>query len=312
MSERASERGAERYGPFVHGIAFVHPLPPCRFVPGGGVPVTERFDVVSVQFAIHYFFSTQTRAERFFKTLGSLLNLGGQVIITTIDARVIVEKIMGSGKVGTAEDLAINVGGQCTLKFSNDCIKRIFDPDASNYGLEYAFQLRDAKEEGGGGDVSEAVDLPEWLCPVDLIAGLAERAGLKLVEHANFHKYYDEKGGGANNPDPLLYNMRVLGVDGKISQDEWDISRLYCMMKFEKVAESSFDKDAKDRKEKAGGGGGVANSPVGGGEITDLQVAMSMSKVKAVLGEEKWAGLSAEEKTAAVKEYISGRPASDI
>ena len=29
--------------------------------------------------------------------------------------------------------------------------------------------LRDSKEEGG--DVSEAVDLPEWLCPVDLIAG---------------------------------------------------------------------------------------------------------------------------------------------
>ena len=69
------------------------------FVPveGGGISETDRFDAVSIQFAIHYMMSSRTRAERFFRTVSSLLEVGGNLIVTTIDARVVVERLMGLG-----------------------------------------------------------------------------------------------------------------------------------------------------------------------------------------------------------------------
>jgi mRNA (guanine-N7-)-methyltransferase len=270
---------------------------------GGSVSAAERFDLISCQFAIHYFFSEQRRAERFFQTVGQLLAVGGQLIVTTIDARIIGEKIMSSGKVGANSDIRVEVGEQCTLKFEANTIDRMFSNET--YGLEYQFQLRDGK--GNAGDVGEAVDLPEWLCPTTVISELASRAGLHLVEHANFHKYYSQHSGTATNPDPGLYKMRVLGVDGKVSQNEWDISRLYCCMVFEKSKESRFNKDAKDKppaKEKQPPAAKLDLAPPSDAAISDMQVAMSMSKVKAQVGEEKWSRMSTVEKTEAVKEYI--------
>jgi hypothetical protein len=62
---------------------------------------------------------------------------------------------------------------------------------ARRYGLTYGFELRDAKgknEVAAGIKVADAVALPEWLCPADLVCELAERAGMKLVLHQNFWK----------------------------------------------------------------------------------------------------------------------------
>jgi mRNA (guanine-N7-)-methyltransferase len=70
-----------------------------RFVPveGGGIAESDKFDVVSIQFAIHYMMQTRKRARRFFHTVSSLLEIGGNLIPTTIDARVVIEKLMGLG-----------------------------------------------------------------------------------------------------------------------------------------------------------------------------------------------------------------------
>ncbi len=64
---------------------------------GGGIDETDKFDVVSIQFAIHYMMSTRKRARRFFHTVSSLLEIGGNLIATTINARVVVDKLMGLG-----------------------------------------------------------------------------------------------------------------------------------------------------------------------------------------------------------------------
>jgi mRNA (guanine-N7-)-methyltransferase len=53
---------------------------------GGGIAEKDKFDVVSIQFAIHYMMSTRKRARRFFHTVSSLLEVGGNLIATTIDA----------------------------------------------------------------------------------------------------------------------------------------------------------------------------------------------------------------------------------
>eukprot|EP00581_Thalassiosira_minuscula_P018344 CAMPEP_0183720402 /NCGR_PEP_ID=MMETSP0737-20130205/13019_1 /TAXON_ID=385413 /ORGANISM="Thalassiosira miniscula, Strain CCMP1093" /LENGTH=925 /DNA_ID=CAMNT_0025950257 /DNA_START=116 /DNA_END=2893 /DNA_ORIENTATION=- len=135
---------------------------------GGGIDESDKFDVVSIQFAIHYMMSTRKRARRFFNTVSSLLEIGGNLIATTIDARVVAEKLMGLGldfhfdeydahtEVDTEENeqrhnngnkrrkvvdgkvndrgheepaATVAVGnGVCRLKFDTEILRKVFQP----------------------------------------------------------------------------------------------------------------------------------------------------------------------------------------
>ena len=242
---------------------------------GGGIAETDKFDVVSIQFAIHYMMSTRKRARRFFHTVSSLLELGGNLIATTIDARVVVEKLMGLGldfhfddidahsevdkpeneerhhngnlqrKVNDDEGATVTVGqGVCRLKFDTETLRKVFQPSKSPedmFGLQYTFTLVEGTDHAAG--VGEAVDLPEWLTPIPALDELAEESGLKLEYATNFHKFYEERKIPSKNPQAhnALYNMIVLNRNGSISDQEWDVSRMYLALKFRKVRESTID-----------------------------------------------------------------------
>jgi len=146
---------------------------------GRGHSRIGQVDVVSIQFAIHYMMSTRKRARRFFNTVSSLLEVGGNLIATTIDARVVVEKLMGLGldyhfdeldqhvdvdkleneerhrrgnkqrKVENSE-ATVSVGrGVCRLKFDADTLRKVFQPPKSPedmFGLQYTFTLVESSD----------------------------------------------------------------------------------------------------------------------------------------------------------------------
>jgi hypothetical protein len=118
-------------------------------------------------------------------------------------------------------------------------------------------------------------------------------------------RYYEEnKVDKMGRPDELLTSsaLRVMGYDGSISADEWAISRIYCVMTFEKVKESAFEKDQRDAP--AGGGkkkeAAAPSAAVGGG---DMKLAMALLKAKRSMGD-KWSTLSQAEQTAAAKQHL--------
>jgi SAM-dependent methyltransferase len=130
--------------------------PNFQMIRGGGISLEDHFDVVSIQFAIHYMMSSRKRARRFFRTVGELLDIGGNLIITTIDARRVVWHLMNMGldlcseqdDDKNAEDVVISVGnGACKLCFQWPIVRRIFslntvDPTSEDmFGLEYSFTL---------------------------------------------------------------------------------------------------------------------------------------------------------------------------
>jgi len=247
---------------------------------GGGIDETDKFDVVSIQFAIHYMMSTRKRARRFFHTVSSLLEIGGNLIATTIDARVVVSKLMELGldfhfddmdrhtevdmpdneerhhngnserRVGGEKGATVTVGqGVCRLKFDAETLHRVFQPPKSPedmFGLQYTFTLVEGSDHGSG--VGQAVDLPEWLTPIPALEELAEESGLKLEYATNFHKFYEERKTPAKFPmaHNALYNMKVLNRDGSISDQEWDVSGMYIALKFRKVRESSIELGEED------------------------------------------------------------------
>jgi mRNA (guanine-N7-)-methyltransferase len=69
-----------------------------------------------------------------------------------------------------------------------------------------------------------------------------------LLQATNFHKFYEERKNPAKFPmaHNALYNMKVLNRNGSISDQEWDVSRLYIALKFCKVAESNVDLGDED------------------------------------------------------------------
>ena len=241
---------------------------------GGGIAETDKFDVISIQFAIHYMMQTRKRARRFFHTVSSLLEIGGNLVATTIDARVVTEKLMALGldlhfdeldqheevdkpsneeihhngnkrrRVKDENELTVKVGsGVCRLKFDAAVVRKVFQPSNSPedmFGLQYTFTLVEGSDHAAG--VGEAVDLPEWLTPIPALKELAEEAGLEMEYASNFHSFYEERKDPAKFPGAhnALYNMKVLNRNGSISEQEWEVSRMYVAIKFRKVRESTI------------------------------------------------------------------------
>lgn len=277
--------------------------PEFRMVRGGGISVEERFDVVSIQFAIHYMMSTRARARRFFRTVSELLDVGGNLIATTIDARVVIEHMMNLGIDLHFDDdkslldhpgALIQVGaGACRLKFEPHYVKRIFHDNASDddrlFGLEYTFTLVEGRDHAAG--IGDAVNLPEWLTPVPALKSLAAEAGLELEYVQNFHEFYqmrkDPNHYGAAHHS--LYSMNVLNRHGSISEDEWEISRLYCAIKFRKVKEITQPFEQDDNE--------VDDDDEIDPALKAKLLPMAMLKAKRSVGAEEWSLLPSEEKT---------------
>lgn len=299
----------------MNSATILQDVPRFHKVQGGGVASTDRFDLISIQFAIHYMMSSETRARRFFKTVGNLLDIGGCLIATTIDARIIVWHLMNLGlnldEIDESETVTVSVGeGACSLKFEPAVVRRLFESEknvesktneSSVFGLQYSFTLSEGDDHASG--VGKAVDLPEWLTPVPVIESIANEAGLRLDYHENFHEFYAARSDPQEHPiaHNALYNMKVLDRMGSISQQEWDISRLYTAIKFTKVTDSkmtpSDDEDGIDEVEKESCSPKLKMSMV-------EKLKLAKSRAAQLIGPEKWRQMSSEDKNRFMNEEL--------
>jgi hypothetical protein len=295
----------------------------------------------SIQFAIHYMMSSIKRARRFFHTVSQLLEIGGNLIATTIDARVVMEHMMNTGynfdfdesndengdsgtNSSSNEHLIVSVGNNvCQLKFHRDTVKRIFQRDGdkngldpNHFGLEYTFTLIEGQDHAAG--VGQAVNLPEWLTPLPVLVELASEAGLKLDYAQNFHEFFSHR------KDPManhavhgaLYNMSVLNRSGTISEQEWEISRMYMAVKFTKERESTLVMDDEvDTKDEEESDEEMGDEPLSQESPKKIQIdmndpraksmfVMAMAKAKKGCGEQ-WQNMSGDERNLKTNEELA-------
>lgn len=289
--------------------------PDFRMVRGGGIAQNDKFDIVSIQFAIHYMFSSRDRARRFFQTVSELLEVGGNLIATTIDARIVLEKVMDLGldlhHYDEQKDegaLVMVGGGACRIQFTPEKTKQIFDAVVGEskgkfngekfFGLEYTFTLVEGSDHGAG--VGDAVNLPEWLNPIPVLMSLAAEAGLELESAENFHEFFANRKDPSKSPAAhrALYNMKVLDRNGSIPPDNWEVSRLYCALKFRKVRESTMilEEDDEPEEEEEEALPPPAKVAKTSNSSTDKKlIPMAMIKAKKIAGD-RWNDLGADEK----------------
>lgn len=291
--------------------------PEFNMVAGGGISLTDQFDIVSIQFAIHYMMQTGQRARRFFHTVSQLLDIGGNLAFTTIDARVIVDHMMNlghnyhfeEGKETEFDQVVVQAGGgACKLKFEPHIVKKLLQcrddgtrGEESLFGLEYTFTLVEGEDHAAG--MGDAVNLPEWLIPIPVLVALGKEAGLELEYAQNFHEFHQARSDPSSHhaAHMLLNNMKVPNRHGTISEDEWSISRLYLAVKFRKVRESSIiiDEDGdtsgahheEDEEEEEAAPPRVELDPIKAKKM----YPMAMMKAKRSAGEQ-WNSFSREEK----------------
>jgi len=306
--------------------------PKFNMVRGGGIKETDRFDIVSIQFAIHYMMQTRKRARRFFHTVSQLLDVGGNLAFTTIDAMVIVDHIMNLGHNYHFEEekddpnfkkVVVEVGGgACRLTFEKEIVQKIIGSTSDGtkgeddlFGLEYTFTLVEGDDHAAG--MGDAVNLPEWLTPLPVLVALAKEAGLELEYAQNFHKFFQVHDDPMKYPAAhrLLNNMKVPNRMGTISDDEWSIIRLYMAVRFRKVRESSIvideeggeeheqdDNDDASGKEDAASHLEESNNSAPTRRKVELDpikakkmYPMAMMKAKKIAGDQ-WNSFSREEK----------------
>uniref|UniRef100_H3GGB4 mRNA (guanine-N(7))-methyltransferase n=1 Tax=Phytophthora ramorum TaxID=164328 RepID=H3GGB4_PHYRM len=208
---------------------------------------TGNFNIVSVQFSFHYMFGDAQRANRFFSTVHELLADGGVLIATTVDPNKLLMKYYQGlrplekereDQEANKPDVSIVDEKErevCCIRFDAATRAQLSGPDAASegvFGLRYNFTLRDRVEdaEGGGG---QAVDLPEYLVPDDLLAKLLREHGFELLLKQNFHRFIQQRKDQDRNRT-LLEKMHVTNIRGSISDAEWEIAGLYQVLAFKK------------------------------------------------------------------------------
>ncbi|RHZ81627.1 hypothetical protein Glove_117g25 [Diversispora epigaea] len=173
-----------------------------------------KFDVVSMQFCIHYSFETEEKAKMALQNISSNLKKGGSFIGTVPDAYWIVKKLKSLGPD--------------QLEFGNSIYSIRFEQknDFPTFGHKYWFNLEDAIN-----------DCPEYLVHFPTFKRMASEYGLELKYLDRFHDMYDKMKEKRQHRD-LLYKMGVIRhkkQPGVMSQDEWEAAGIYKVFEFTKV-----------------------------------------------------------------------------
>lgn len=176
--------------------------------------LVKPFDVVSMQFCMHYAFETEAKTRCMLQNVSQWLRPGGVFIGTIPNAEQLLEQL--DAVPPDAEELS----------FGNSVYKIRFDQREPRpiYGHRYWFFLKDAVE-----------DVPEYLVHWDNFVQLASQYRLyptfKKEFHDIFEAYQDDKEFG-----PLMVRMKVVDQNGEsaMDEDQWEAANIYIAFAFEK------------------------------------------------------------------------------
>lgn len=172
--------------------------------------LSELFDVVTMQFCMHYAFESEQKVRMMLENVSKYLRPGGRFVGTTPNADILLNNLRDNPN---------------TLTFGNSVYTVRFDSDQGPvYGHRYMFFLQDAVE-----------DVPEYVVYWDNFVSVASEYGLELVYKKEFHDIFQEESG---EPEfaTLLKKMKVVDEQGEsaMDEDQWDAANVYLAFAFEK------------------------------------------------------------------------------
>lgn len=172
------------------------------------------FDVVSMQFCMHYAFESLEKARCMLENVSENLRSGGVFVGTIPNA----DQLLASLESLSPDREDLEWGNSVyTIKFD----EREHD---SIYGQRYWFYLQDAVD-----------NVPEYVVHWDPFVQLAEEYDLFPVYKKEFHDVFEEHH-ESKEFGPLLVRMKVMDDNGEsvMDEDQWEAANVYIAFAFEK------------------------------------------------------------------------------
>ncbi|BGP13631.1 hypothetical protein JCM10213_007807 [Rhodosporidiobolus nylandii] len=177
------------------------------------------FDVVSMQFCMHYALESEEKARQMLSNVSRFLRPGGIFLGTIPDATNLFQHLDTAAEANPDDPAA-------ALEFGNSIYRVKFDARESEsvYGHRYTFFLQDAVEE-----------VPEYVVYWDNFVALAAEYGLSCVYSEAFQNIFIDE-----QDDPqfkqLLLRMKVMDEEGnaEMDEDQLDAAMLYMGFAFVK------------------------------------------------------------------------------
>ncbi|KAF9483812.1 guanine-N(7)-methyltransferase [Pholiota conissans] len=175
--------------------------------------LAQPFDVVSMQFCMHYAFETHQKARCMLENVTKYLRPGGVFIGTIPNADLLLEHL--DNIPPDAEELS----------FGNSVYRITFENhERPLFGHKYWFFLQDAVE-----------NVPEYVVQWETFERMAADHGLDLLYKKEFHQVFEEH---QDNPEfkSLLVRMKVVDEDGAsaMDEDQWEAANIYIAFAFAK------------------------------------------------------------------------------
>ncbi|KAI0303477.1 guanine-N(7)-methyltransferase [Multifurca ochricompacta] len=182
-----------------------------------GVPpakLVTPFDVVSMQFCMHYAFESVSKVRCMLQNVTRWLRPGGVFLGTIPNAE---QLLMRLDQI-PAEASELSFGNVVySIKFESREPRPL-------YGHRYSFFLQDAVE-----------DVPEYIVRWEPFVQLAAEYGLHPVYRKEFHDVFEEFQ-EHNEFKPLLQKMNVVDANGEteMDEDQWEAANIYVAFAMEK------------------------------------------------------------------------------
>ncbi|THH09356.1 hypothetical protein EW145_g2067 [Phellinidium pouzarii] len=180
-------------------------------------PQSDPFDIVSMQFCMHYAFESVQKARVMLENVTMYLRKGGRFIGTIPNDKLLLRRLDSLPPDRDPSDLSFG-NAVYRIKFDTRDRRPVF-------GFRYSFFLQDAVE-----------DVPEYIVQWDNFVQLASEYHLRLLYKEEFHDVYAEH---CEHPEfgPLLQRMKVVNSSGEsqMNEDQWEAANVYVAFAFEKV-----------------------------------------------------------------------------
>lgn len=158
---------------------------------------TAAFDLVAIQFALHYVCDSEARLDTLIESVKSVLKPGGYILLTFPDPRVLCAK--GQGGVDFGNSIY-------SVEFPTPKVP----PSLEGLEQKYCFRLSSAVER-----------CDEYLVDLRALNSCANRQGLSMVSLENFGPFVSKN---LDKHAELLQSLRV----GAPSEEEWEAIQFYC------------------------------------------------------------------------------------
>lgn len=196
----------------------------------------SQFDIVSMQFALHYLFESQVyiklkfqeKCNNIFNNVNESLKSGGYFIGTVANGESVLRLLRTYNGKGDKEATYSN--SVSSISMSEENWVKQYNLKSNSFGVKYNFDLKES-----------VISCDEFIVTETLLREMGRKYDLDLILYENFHSFIEGTIKKAlSNPQnnmiiDLIRRLKIFNKSGTVPRDQWEIIGIYNVFVFVKT-----------------------------------------------------------------------------